>query len=166
MIFIAIFSGALMFTIYPTSHTLRPATEEMRNNFFTSVIKGIYSSDRPRCVFPSIHCLLSIVISVGLIFSDSFKGKLWPKIVCPIFAILVMLSTVFIKQHSFADVLLAMGMSVPTCLLTYFVVVPKKRFSPKSDPADVLLPDQTALAAESAKEPPSSTDEIPTDSAE
>jgi len=34
-------------------------------------------------------------------------------------------STVFVRQHSFADVISGILIPIPTCLLTYFVVVPK-----------------------------------------
>lgn len=137
LIFLALYSSMIVITAYPSVHTLRPAAGSMRNNLFSALVRGIYAADEPRCIFPSMHCILVIVISVGLIFSDSFKGKLWTKIFCPLFSVLVMLSTVFIKQHSVADVLLSMGMSVPVCLLTYFVVTPKKRFAPKEQKKEI-----------------------------
>lgn len=139
LVYIALFSSLLIFTLYPSMHTMRPASGDMPNNLFSYVVKGIYAVDKPRAILPSQHCYLVIVVSVCLLFSDTFKGKLWPKIFCPVFSVLVMLSTVFIKQHSFADVLLAMAMSVPTCLLTYFVFVPKRRFvlkAPVAEPSD------------------------------
>ena len=128
LIFFANFLSMFICTVYPSMHDLRPAESAMGNDFFTALVKWNYANDNPYCILPSMHCLLAIVITVGLITSDSLKGNLLVKILCPIYTVLVMLSTVFIKQHSIVDVFLAMGLSVPICLLTYFVILPKKRF--------------------------------------
>ena len=134
----------IVLTAYPSMHDMRPDYDSVRHNVFTSLVFALYGTENPYCIFPSEHCMLAIAITVGLLFSERFKRKIWPKIVFPIFTVLVMLSTVFIKQHSIADVFLAMGMSVPVCLLTYFVICPKRRFEPRSVPPD---PDAVAEVA-------------------
>ena len=142
----------IVLTAYPTMHDLRPDPSTVRDNPFTSLVFALYGTENPYCIFPSEHCMLAIVITVGLLTSERFKGKLWPKIVFPVYTVLVMLSTVFIKQHSIADVYLAMGMCVPVCLLTYFVICPKRRFEPKADAAPSELSPEPALAVASAEE--------------
>ena len=132
LLFIAAFSSLIVCSAYPSMHTLRPDEAAMGDNVCSAMVKWLYGSENPYCILPSMHCFFAIVISVGLIFSERLKGNLLVKILCPIYTVLVMLATVFIKQHSFADVLLAIGMSVPTCLLTYFVILPDRRFEPKS----------------------------------
>ena len=136
LIFLALFSSLIVCTIYPSMHDLRPADSEMGTSFFADVVRWHYNHDEPRVILPSMHCIVAIVITVGLICSDTCKGNWIVRILCPILSVLIMLSTVFIKQHSFADVLLAIGMSIPVCLLTYFVILPKKRFEKDAAPLE------------------------------
>lgn len=135
LIFLALFSSLIVCTIYPSMHDLRPADSEMGTSFFADVVRWHYNHDEPRVILPSMHCIVAIVITVGLICSDTCKGNWLVRILCPILSVLIMLSTVFIKQHSFADVLLAIAMSIPVCLLTYFVILPRKRFEEQAAPA-------------------------------
>lgn len=132
LIFLSNLVSILIFTIYPTMHDMRPAEDVIGYDFFGSIVRWLYSTENPYCIMPSEHCMLGIVITVGLIFSDGLKGNLFVKIACPIYTVLVMLSTVFIKQHSIVDVFAAAALCVPICLVTYFVICPKKRFAPKT----------------------------------
>lgn len=144
LVFLTYFLSLVVITAYPTYHDLRPDPNSVRDNIFTKLVFALYSTEEPRCIYPSMHCMGVIAMSVGLICAESLRGKLWPKIFCPIYTVLVMLSTVFIKQHSFADVLLALPMSAVVCILTYLVIVPKRRFAAKAVP----------LAAEEAPQAP------------
>ena len=154
----------IVLTAYPSMHDMRPDPSSVRQNVFTSLVFALYGTENPYCIFPSEHCMLAIVITVGLLFSERFKGKVWPKVVFPVFTVLVMLSTVFIKQHSIADVFLAMAMCVPVCLLTYFVICPKRRFEPRSDaaePAHELVPEPALADAAATGEEHSVSDADP-----
>ena len=163
LVFLAYFLSLVVITAYPTYHDLRPDPALVRDNVFTKLVFALYSTEEPRCIFPSMHCMGVIVMSVGLLCAESLKGKLWPKIFCPIYTVLVILSTVFIKQHSFADVLLAIPMSAVICVLTYFVIVPKRRFLKKAEPlAEGVDP---VLSAPSEEEKPVSEECAPQEQA-
>jgi len=133
LIFLSNLVSILIFTIYPTMHDMRPAEDVIGSDFFGSIVRWLYGTENPYCIMPSEHCMLAIVITVGLIFSDGLKGNLFVKIACPIYTVLVMLSTVFIKQHSIVDVFAAAALCLPICLVTYFVICPRKRFAPKGE---------------------------------
>ena len=152
LIFLSVFISVTVYTIYPSMHDMRPADEALGSDLFGNIVRWLYSTENPNCILPSEHCLLAIVITVGLIFSDGFKGNLAVKILCPIYTLLVMLATVFIKQHSIVDVFASTALSVPICLLTYFVICPKKRFAPKAAQSLPAPEPVVMLLAEEKKE--------------
>ena len=145
LIFISLFSSMIVCTVFPSEVDLRPAESEMNHNFFTWIVKIIYAVDNPRNVFPSMHCIVAIVITAGFFGAESMKGKVLPKVLFSILSIGICLSTFFIKQHSFADFMLAMGMSIPACLISYFVVLPKITRERAAETAD--LPTEAAEPA-------------------
>ena len=138
LIFLSLIPSMLVCTFFPSEVNLRPT--EMNDNVFTWIIKNvIYSVDNPRNVFPSMHCIVAIVITVGLFTSEKMKGKNIVKALLVVLTIGICMSTFFIKQHSFADFMLAAGMSIPACLITYFVIVPRIAPDQKIETTEIPL---------------------------
>ena len=80
---------------------LRP--ELAVSDFFTGVLSLVYFFDTPTNCFPSMHCLFAY-----LVFRQSLSSpgaKLWYRVFCAVFTVLVCLSTLFVKQHVIADVI-------------------------------------------------------------
>ncbi|SFG51379.1 PAP2 superfamily protein [Lachnospiraceae bacterium C7] len=105
-----LFTGMTIFLlvsiIYPNGQFLRPVYFA-HHNIFTNMCQYIYASDTPTNIFPSIHVYNSIGIHLAIINSDKFKNR---KIFCLMSGILatsIILSTMFIKQHSTFDVFTA-----------------------------------------------------------
>ena len=138
LIFISMIASLIVCTAYPSKITFRPDGPP-GNNIFSWIIQIVYDTDQPVNVFPSIHCIVTIVITVGFFFSKSMKGKTLVKILFVILTIGICLSTVFIKQHSFADFLLATGMSVPICVFIYLVLVPHFKDDPIEETAEAAV---------------------------
>lgn len=109
----------LFCTILPNGHDLRPALENPQN-IFEYAVKFIYDAD-PHCVnvLPSMHVMNSVGASVALGRCRNLKDKGWVKIVCWSLTVLIVFSTVLIKQHSIIDVLAAPVVAVPSLLLAY-----------------------------------------------
>jgi len=143
LIFISLFASMIVCTAYPSKMTARPL--EMPHNPFSTVVQWIYAADNGTNVLPSMHCIVAIVITVGLCFAETMKGKTAIKILLGFFAAGICMSTFFIKQHSFADFLLATAMSIPTCLVTLLVIVPriKPETAPSLEKAAEPLPEPT-----------------------
>lgn len=101
-------------TLWPNGHDLR-LTQMPRDNVFTSLVTMLWKTDTPTNLWPSIH----VYNSMGAHFAithckrlmDSKKGR-FIRIGSGILAVSIILSTMFIKQHSLFDVLtgLALGM--------------------------------------------------------
>lgn len=104
--------------IYPNGHLLRPTTFP-RYNIFTDIISTLYKSDTSTNILPSIHCYNSIVVFFAIWKSEFFKK--YPIIIIASFILstLIVLSTVFIKQHSIWDMISAFALSFIMYLLVY-----------------------------------------------
>ena len=116
-IFIIITQIAAMavYILYPSVQDLRPAVFP-RDNFLTHVLAFIYAFDTPSGVCPSLHVAYSMgIASVWLKYKPAPKG--WKAFVV-VSAVLISISTMFVKQHSAIDVAAAL----PTGLLAEYLV--------------------------------------------
>ena len=117
-----LFTGMTIFliisTVYPNGAYLRPIVFP-RDNVFTDLVKMIYSSDTPTNLFPSIHVYNSIGTHLALSNSKHFKERKRFLLASQVTCILIILSTMFIKQHSLFDVLTGIGLSFFMWLLVY-----------------------------------------------
>lgn len=93
-------------TIFPNGLALRP-TVFPRDNVFTDLVCFVYSTDTPTNVLPSMHVFLSMGMCMALNHSEALKEKLKVRISSTVLAVLIVLSTVFLKQHSVTDVIAA-----------------------------------------------------------
>ena len=89
----------IIFVIYPTI-VIRPDIEN--TGFLNFVTNFIYWTDTPpiNCM-PSLHCAISILFILAT-FSSKYVSKFF-KIFIFIISIIIMMSTLFIKQHVFID---------------------------------------------------------------
>ena len=119
----------LFCTLFPSWHLLRPAdTGGGLSGFIVSII---YASDNPAVIYPSMHVLVSLLLAIRMTFAESMKNKPFWKAAIIIHAVLICLSTVFIKQHSVADVLLALVLVPVYDSVSRFVIWPDRRFEKK-----------------------------------
>lgn len=105
----------IVYILFPNCQNLRPA-EFPRDNFLTDCIRFLYSFDTNTGVCPSLHCAYSIGIASVWLKAKNVSG-LWKAFVV-VAAILICLSTAFIKQHSAVDFFTAL----PVCLLAEMLV--------------------------------------------
>ena len=116
------FMGTIhIYMIYPTCQELR-VTEFPRDNVLTDIVKALYEFDTNTNVCPSLHVIGAMA---ALISSWHAKGldKAWIRLTFIALTVLISLSTVFLKQHSFVDVVAAL----PVCLIAYLAVYPSSR---------------------------------------
>ena len=108
----------LISLIWPNGHTLRPAVLS-RDNVFTRLVIMIYSSDTSTNVFPSIHVFNTIAMHTAVRHSTTLKKHPWAVRISGIIAVSIVLSTMFIKQHTVIDVVGAMGLNLVTWYVLY-----------------------------------------------
>lgn len=91
-------------TIYPNGLTLRPTNFE-RDNLFVDLCKTLWKADTATNVFPSIHVYNSLAVAIAVVKSKHLKKHPWIPIGSVVLALLIVLSTMFLKQHSVVDVI-------------------------------------------------------------
>lgn len=110
-------------TLFPNGLHLRPTTFA-RDNIFTHIVQYVYSVDTPTNVLPSIHVFNSMGIAIAVAHSDKLNEKKWIQHLTYILAGLIILSTMFLKQHSVTDVFAALVM---TGVIYPFVYAPERK---------------------------------------
>lgn len=104
-------------TIFPNGLNLRPQTF-VRDNIFTDLVRMLYRTDTPTNVLPSIHVFNSIGAVIAISHSQALKKYKKVRYSSYIMAFLIILSTMFLKQHSVTDVIAAFAMA---CIIYPFV---------------------------------------------
>ena len=101
----------LVSTLFPNMQFLRPFILP-RENVFTKLIGLLWMVDTPTNVSPSIHVFntLAILVMIWKSRAKELKG-LRLRLMWTVWGALIILSTMFIKQHSLLDVLAAFIMA-------------------------------------------------------
>ena len=97
-------------TVFPNGLQLRP-TIFVDDNFFIDMVRTLYKVDTPTNVLPSIHVYNTLVLAVVIIRDKDFKHPKMAKSFTIVVSILIILSTMFLKQHSITDVVAAFTMA-------------------------------------------------------
>ena len=119
----------VIYLFFPTCQELRPETFA-RDNVLTRFLGWFYTFDTNTNVCPSIH-----VIGAAAVMFTAWHAKglsNWPgRIAFTVLAVLISLSTVFLKQHSAVDVIAA----VPVCAVGYGLAFARAPVPVKPAPA-------------------------------
>ena len=108
------------YILYPTRQDLRPA-QFGAENLFTRGIGFLYSFDTNTGVCPSLHVAYSLGIASTWLRRKA--APVWWKGFVVVAVVLICLSTMFIKQHSFVDVMAALPVGL---IAEWFVFYRKK----------------------------------------
>lgn len=112
-------------TIYPNGQILRPTTFE-HDNIFVDLVKQLYRADTPTNIFPSLHVYNSIGACIAIMHSQRLKEYRWIQYASLVLGGLIILSTMFLKQHSVIDVVGAGAMAVICYQLVYVATFKKQ----------------------------------------
>lgn len=114
---IGFFSTLAFCLLVPNGQDLRPEVFP-RDNIFTKLTAMIYAADTNTNVFPSMH----VIGSLGGVFGI-YKSKYMKKWRIPglIVAALISISTVFVKQHSFLDIIGGIAWCIPLWIAIYLI---------------------------------------------
>lgn len=116
-----LFTGMTVFlivsTVYPNGHYLRPS-ELVTDNWCAKAVSWLYQTDTSTNLFPSIHVYNSLGVHIAITHSKWFHNKKGAKFVSFILCSSIILSTMFLKQHSVFDVMTAFGMAT---VMYYFI---------------------------------------------
>ena len=102
-----------IYMLFPNGHRLRPNVEA--DGLFLTMIAKLHQADTATNVAPSIHVYNSIGVHLALAKAEKTRGIAWLRISSFILMLLIVMSTVFLKQHSIDDVFFAL----PLCFVMY-----------------------------------------------
>ena len=112
------FASALIWFLIPNGQDLRPAVMP-RDNPLTRLVEGLYSIDTNTNVFPSVHVVGAIGAAWAVKKTPSLERRTLLCGATAILALLICLSTLFIKQHAVLDVIGGLGLALAVGLPLY-----------------------------------------------
>lgn len=112
------------YILWPTRQDLRPDTFPTEN-ILTRIMGLVYAIDTNTGVCPSLHAAYSIGIASAICKERDLAG--WIRVSTVMTAIVICLSTMFVKQHSALDVLAAL----PLCVLAEIIAYGKNYWAPR-----------------------------------
>ena len=117
-----LFTGMTIFlivsTFFPNIQHLRPFIMP-RDNIFTKLVSSLYHIDTSTNLWPSIHVYNSLGVFFAVIHNKSLASNKNVKIGSFIMSSLIILSTMFIKQHSMFDVMTAFILAAIVYTIVY-----------------------------------------------
>lgn len=116
--------AVIVYIVYPNCQNLRPETFA-NENIFTWMVGFLYSADTNTGVCPSLHCAYSIGIASVWLKENGISK--WFKALIVALAILICMSTAFIKQHSVLDFVAA----IPVCILAEALIFGRSWYAPR-----------------------------------
>lgn len=113
--------GMIIFVIvsflYPNGQDLRPVFAS--DNIFKWLVNMLYTIDTPTNILPSLHVYASVACDIALCKNLQFKTHPSWRWVSHILTVLIILSTIFLKQHSIIDIITALFFNLVLYLLVY-----------------------------------------------
>lgn len=104
--------------VYPNGLTLRPDTFP-RDNIFTDMVRMLYATDTPTNVLPSIHVYNSVAVFCAINTCKKLQNHKMIRFSSLALSILIILSTMFLKQHSICDVATGITLSFAAYMIIY-----------------------------------------------
>lgn len=120
---ISIILAAIIFIFYPT--TIIRGDLNLSNNIFGFLIKFIYFTDTPilNCL-PSMHTVLSLIFII--LISETKDIKISIKIALNISLLLIIASTLLIKQHVIVDIIAAIIIVILSIIINKIFKITEK----------------------------------------
>lgn len=104
--------------LYPNGLNLRPESFA-HDNLFTHMVENLYRRDTSTNVFPSMHVYNSVCAYMALRSCDWMKDKRWLVRLLLILTVVIITSTLFLKQHSILDVFAALVLNYISYQIVY-----------------------------------------------
>lgn len=122
--FLAYLVGCVIFIIFPTtlSRTNEGVFEALDDNFLGWLCRFIFNCDGGEYghnLLPSFHCMLSVLCYLGVMNNKHFtlSFRIYSLVGC----IIICLSTLFVKQHYFLDVISGVVLAIGSFYLVKLI---------------------------------------------
>ena len=112
--------------VYPNGQQLRPDLSNAGNGIFISVIRFLYKIDTPTNIFPSMHVFNATASCIALYQNERCRKNKVFTVGQLVLGVSIVLSTMFLKQHSVADVMTALILNI-LCYQLFYRVIPARQ---------------------------------------
>lgn len=113
----------IIYVIYPNRQDLRP-TEFENDNVLTWIVGFLYSFDTSTNVCPSLHVAYSI--GIASVWLKEKLASCGVKVFMVIAAVIISISTAFVKQHSVVDIFAAIPLGILAEAVVFWKYYKKK----------------------------------------
>ena len=110
--------------VYPNGQNLRP--ELTGDGIFINAIQFLYKIDTPTNIFPSMHVFNATASCVALFQNEKCRRNRGFTVAQIVLTVSIILSTMFLKQHSVADVMTALILNI-LCYQLFYRVIPARK---------------------------------------
>lgn len=109
--------------VYPNGHDLRP--ELVGDSIWITIMRFLHSIDTPTNILPSMHVFVTVACTIALLREKKLCKYKGFKIGVWLCCVLITLSTLFLKQHSIVDVVLALLLNI-VCYICFYKFMQNK----------------------------------------
>ena len=120
MLALSFFSATVFCVLVPNCQELRPADLQVRD-IFTWAVQLTYDLDTNTNVFPSVHVVGVIDAWFAIWHTRGLKKRAW-RWSTAVYGVLVIASTMFIKQHAVIDVLAGLAVGFLGNYIVYGII--------------------------------------------
>ncbi len=112
--------------VYPNGQQLRPDLSNAGNGIFISVVRFLYKIDTPTNIFPSMHVFNATASCIALYQNERCRKNKVFTVSQIVLTVSIVLSTMFLKQHSVEDVMTALILNI-LCYQLFYKVIPARQ---------------------------------------
>ena len=112
--------------VYPNGQHLRPDLTNAGDSVFLNVVRFLYKIDTPTNIFPSMHVFNATASCIALYQNERCRKNRIFTVAQIVLGASIVLSTMFLKQHSVADVMTALILNI-LCYQLFYKVIPARQ---------------------------------------
>lgn len=112
--------------VYPNGQQLRPDLSAAGDSVFISAIRFLYKIDTPTNIFPSMHVFNATASCIALYQNERCRKNKVFTAGQIVLTVSIVLSTMFLKQHSVEDVMTALILNI-LCYQLFYKVIPARQ---------------------------------------
>lgn len=112
--------------VYPNGQQLRPDLTAAGEGAFLNAVRFLYKIDTPTNIFPSMHVFNATASCIALYNNERCRKNRIFTVSQIILTVSIVLSTMFLKQHSVSDVMTALILNI-LCYQLFYRVIPARQ---------------------------------------
>ena len=110
--------AVIVCVVFPNCQNMRPDPVPGKG-LAPAIVRMLYAADTNTNVLPSVHVIGAAVMAYACAYSPAVRRHGWMLPCVIVLAVMITLSTLFIKQHSALDVITALIVCVPLWFAVY-----------------------------------------------